>query len=73
MPWKIQIVTGVSGNHWVRIVAGNGETVLTSETYATRSGAVQAGDRLARAFGELVTAAIAYTIEAVVEQPTEGI
>jgi uncharacterized protein YegP (UPF0339 family) len=69
MSWKIQIVTGASGNHWVRIVAGNGETVLTSETYATRSGAVHAGDRLARAFGELVTAAVAHTIEAVIEEP----
>jgi hypothetical protein len=47
--------------------------VLTSETYATRSGAVQAADRAARAFGEMVTAAIIATMQAVSEAPTEGI
>ena len=72
-PWKLEIVSGESGQHWVRFVGGNGEIVFNSETYPTRSGAVQAADRAARAFGELVTAAIAYTIEAVVEAPTEGI
>ena len=72
-PWKLEVVSGESGQHWVRFVGGNGEIVFNSETYPTRSGAVQAADRTARAFGEMVTAALAYTIEAVVEQPTEGI
>jgi uncharacterized protein YegP (UPF0339 family) len=71
--WKIQVVIGASGNHWLRIIAGNGETVLTSETYATRSGALQAADRLATAFGEAVTAAFAATIEMIDEKSTEGI
>ena len=71
--WKIQVVIGASGNHWLRIIAGNGETVLTSETYATRSGALQAADRLATVFGEAVTAAFAKTIEMIDEKPTEGI
>ena len=72
-PWKLEVVSGESGQHWVRFVGGNGEITFNSETYPTRSGAVQAADRTARAFGEMVTAALAYTIEAVVEAPTEGI
>jgi len=72
-PWKLEVVSGESGQHWVRFVGGNGEIVFNSETYPTRSAAAQAADRTARAFGEMVTAALAYTIEAVVEAPTEGI
>ena len=71
--WKLEVVSGESGQHWVRFVGGNGEITFSSETFPTRSGAVQAADRTARAFGEMVTAAIAYTIEAVVEAPAEGI
>jgi len=78
-PWKLEVVSGkwanceFSGQHWVRFVGGNGEIVFNSETYPTRSAAVQAADRAARAFGEMVTAAICATMEAVVEAPTEGI
>jgi len=72
-PWKLEVVSGESGQHWVRIVGGNGEVTFSSETFATRSAAVQAADRAARAFGEMVTAAIIATMQAVVEQPTEGI
>jgi uncharacterized protein YegP (UPF0339 family) len=72
-PWKLEVVSGESGQHWVRFVGGNGEITFNSETFPTRSGAVQAADRAARAFGEMVTAAICATMEAVVEQPTEGI
>ena len=68
-PWKLEVVSGESGQHWVRFVGGNGEIVFNSETYPTRSGAVHAADRAARAFGELVTAAVAHTIEAVIEEP----
>jgi uncharacterized protein YegP (UPF0339 family) len=72
-PWKLEVVSGESGQHWVRFVGGNGEITFNSETFATRSGAVHAADRAARAFGELVTAAICATMQAVVEAPTEGI
>ena len=67
-PWKLEVVSGESG-HWVRFVGANGEITFYSETFATRSGAVHAADRAARAFGEMVTAALAYTIEAVIEEP----
>jgi uncharacterized protein YegP (UPF0339 family) len=73
LPWKLEVVSGESGQHWVRFVGGNGEITFNSETFATRSAAVQAADRAARRFGEMVTWALAYTIDAVVEQPTEGI
>ena len=72
-PWKLEVVSGESGQHWVRFVGGNGEITFHSETFATRSGAVQAADRAARAFGEMVTAAICATMKAVDEAPTEGI
>jgi uncharacterized protein YegP (UPF0339 family) len=73
LPWKLEVVSAGSGQHWVRFVGGNGEVTFNSETFPTRSIAVQAADRAARRFGEMVTAALAYTIEAVVEAPTEGI
>jgi len=44
-PWKLEVVSGESGQHWVRFVGGNGEIVFNSETYPTRSGAVQAADK----------------------------
>jgi uncharacterized protein YegP (UPF0339 family) len=72
-PWKLEVVSGESGQHWVRFVGGNGEIVFNSETYPTRSGAVQAADRTANAFGEMVTAAICATMEAFKETPAEGI
>jgi uncharacterized protein YegP (UPF0339 family) len=72
-PWILEVVSGESGQHWVRFVGGNGEIVFNSETYPTRSGAVQAADRTARAFGEMVTAAIIATMQVVSEAPTEGI
>ena len=72
-PWKLEIVSGESGQHWVRIVGGNGEVTFSSETFASRSAAGQSADRAARAFGEMVTTAIIATMQAVVEQPTEGI
>ena len=72
-PWKLEVVSGESGEHWVRFVGANGEITFNSETFPTRSAAVQAADRAARRFGELVTAAICATMEAVVEAPTEGI
>jgi len=72
-PWKLEIVSGESGQHWVRFVGGNGEITFNSETFPTRSGAVQAADRAARAFGEMVTAAICATMQAVSEAPAEGI
>jgi len=72
-PWKLEIVSGESGQHWVRFVGGNGEITFNSETFASRSAAVQAADRAARAFGEMVTAAIIATMQAVSEAPAEGI
>jgi len=71
--WKLEVVSGESGQHWVRFVGGNGEIVFNSETYPTRSGAVQAADRTANAFGEMVTAAIRLNMQAVYETPVEGI
>jgi len=67
--WKLEVVSGESGQHWVRFVGGNGEITFNSETYSTRSGAVQAADRTARAFGEMVTAAIIASMQAVNEEP----
>jgi len=72
-PWKLEVVSGESGQHWVRFVGANGEITFNSETFPTRSAAVQAADRAARRFGEMVTAAICATMEAVSEAPTEGI
>jgi len=72
-PWKLEIVRIESGQHWLRFVGGNGEITFNSETYPTRSAAAQAADRAARAFGEMVTAAIIATMQAVDETPAEGI
>ena len=72
-PWKLEVVSGESGQHWVRFVGANGEITFNSETYPTRSGAVQAADRAARAFGEMVTAAICATMQTVNQAPAEGI
>ena len=72
-PWKLEVVSGESGQHWVRFVGGNGEITFNSEVFPTRSAAVQAANRAARAFGDLVTAAICAMMEAVSEAPTEGI
>lgn len=42
---KIQVRRGDSGTWYWRIVARNGQVVLTSETYATRSNAVRASKK----------------------------
>lgn len=45
--YTARVVAGVDGKHHVRIVAGNGEIVLASETYSRREDAERAARTLA--------------------------
>lgn len=43
---KIKIVPAKNGQYYLRIVAGNGETVLHSETYISKPNAKRAAERI---------------------------
>jgi uncharacterized protein YegP (UPF0339 family) len=47
---KIEVFTGSDGQHYLRLVAENGETVLVSEGYTRRWSARRAARRLMARF-----------------------
>lgn len=51
---RVEVVTVLDAGQWLRLVGRNGETLMHSETYATRSNARRAARALAQKIGATV-------------------
>lgn len=58
--FKIEVVSKAADLHYWRIKAGNGEIICHSETYTTRSAAMQTLDSFAAWIGGLVAASVQF-------------
>ena len=58
--FKIEVVSKAADSHYWRIKAGNGEIICHSETYTTRSAAMQTLDSFAAWIGGLVAASVQF-------------
>ena len=65
--YKFQIVSR-GAKHWSRIVAGNGEIVLSSETYTTRFAAEKSVDAVIEAVANILSESLQDKIEHMHEQ-----
>ena len=58
--FRIEVVSTSADSHYWRIKAGNGEIICHSETYTTRSAAMQTLDSFAAWIGGLVAASVQF-------------